>query len=171
MGIYCLTYIGPYVACGFDNKFDKQQYRCCPNKNCREYHKRVWQNYFFCPFCGFEIELTEFSISVEGVDKEKIRMVPDFDEALYTPLGDELYLWQKQNNVHIWMPNKHLKCEEYPEIVMDNKQSSIQDIPVELPAKQIEAFKTQFKNALLILERNYGKEKMTYKWGVVHQVH
>ena len=170
MGIDYSTYIGPYVECRFSNKDDIEKRRCCPKKDCKEYGKNLWdEKQKFCNQCGEKITAVEFPVVVGAVDEYEIRM--SFNEALHTPMGDELHFWQKENNIHIWMPNQYLKCEEYPRIELEHQQSSIRDIPVELPANQIEAFKIQFEKEIAVLESNYGKENMTFKWGVVYQVH
>lgn len=169
MGIDYSTYIGPYVECRFGKKNDVDKYRCCPTKTCKSYHKKIWGDHPFCDQCGAKIELTEFPVVVGAVDEYEIRM--SFDEALHTPMGDSLHFWQKENNVHIWMPNQHLECEEYPRIKLEHSESSIQEIDPNCPNGQIAAFRNQFKEELAVLESNYGKENMTFKWGVVHQVY
>lgn len=170
MSIDYSTYIGPYVECRFENKETTEKRRCCPTKSCKRFGKEVYEKATkFCDQCGAQIEVVEFPKIVEAVDDYELRM--SMDEALHTPMGDELHFWQKENNIHIWMPNRYLKCEDYPRIEVEHRESSIQEIPVELPAAQIAAFKSQFEKELAMLAKEYGDDKMTYKWGVIHQVH
>jgi len=170
MSIDYSTYIGPYVECRFENKNDIEKRRCCPNKDCKEYSKKTYDNkHKFCDQCGTKITIIEFPIIVEAVNDYDLRM--EMDEALHTPMGDSLHFWQKENNIHVWMPNQFLECDEFPRVKIDHHESSIQEIPLGMPLGQIETFKRQFEKELALLAQKYGEANMTYKWGVIHQVH
>lgn len=170
MGIDYSTYVGPYVECRFGNKETIENRRTCPNKLCKQFGKEIYENSTkFCDQCGSQIDVVEFHKTVEAVNNYELRM--SFNEALVTPLGDGIYFWQKENNIHVWIPNQYLMCDEYPRVKVEHRESSIQEIPIELPAAQIAAFKKQFAKELAVLSEAYGADKMTYKWGIIHQVY
>ena len=169
MGIDYSTYVGPYAECHFSSKDAVDKYRCCLTKTCKLYHNKILHDYKFCNQCGAKIECAEVPVVVDDVDTEEIRM--SFNEVLCTPMGDGLYFWQKKNKTHIWMPNRHLKCDEYPRIELKHRGSSIREIPIDFPRVQLNAFISQFDKELAVLCDKYGAENVKVKWGIVHQVH
>lgn len=169
MSIDYSTYIGPYVECNYHLIPSVKKYKSCPTKNCKVYGTQIYSDKSFCDQCGSKIDLVEFSIEKPSVDADEFRML--IDEKLYNCIGDDLHFWQKNNKKHIWLPNRALNCPEFPLYKIEHEDSSIQELSIDAPIKQLEAFKVQFKNEIEIMESLYGKENVAFKWGFIHQVH
>lgn len=145
-----------------------EKHRTCTRDTCSQYEQKVYEKKTkFCVQCGSPIEDRDFPIEVDSVNAHEVHE-DLLGESLYRPSGG-FYYWQKENNLHIWLANRHIpKARKFS---FDPKEN-IQLIPVtpELIATDIEQFSDFYEKELVILRQEYGEENVAVVWGLIHYI-
>lgn len=94
-------------------------------------------------------------------------------EALYPALGDQLLLWQKQHNIHLYLPNRDIVYEndECRAVSVQHNEASVHRIDSNIIIEQIWSFSRQFEKEIEVVDSIYGDKNVAVRWGIVHQVH
>jgi hypothetical protein len=169
MGIDYTTYMGPHVRCKVTKVSSTEKHRTCSRDSCSQYEQRVYDNKTkFCVQCGSPIEDRDFPIQVDSVDAHEVRE-DLLDEALTTPSGDYFYRWMRDNNIHIWLANRHVPGARKFSF---SPRENTQNVPVtpEMIAVEITAFSDFYEKELVILRQEYGEENVEVLWGLIHYI-
>ena len=169
MGIDYTTYMGPHVRCKVTKVPSTEKKRTCSRETCSQYEQTVYDdNTKFCIQCGSPIEDRDFPIEVDSVSAYEVRM-DLLEESLYDVPGDSFHRWQRENNTHIWLANRHVTDARDWSF---NPKEDIQLVPVtpELIATEIEQFSDFYEKELVILRQEYGEENVAVEWGLIHYI-
>jgi len=169
MGIDYTTYLGPHVRCKVTKVPSTKKIRSCSRETCSQYEQEIHSNKpGYCIQCGSPIAERDLPIEVDSVIAYEVRM-DLLGESLYDVPGDSFHHWQKENNTHIWLANRHVPDARHWSF---NPRENIQLIPVtpELMATEITQFSDFYEKELTILRQEYGEENVEVHWGLIHYI-
>lgn len=166
MGIDYTVHIGPYVECKNERIDIKKTRRACTNEKCKAHKDHVWEmKVNFCSVCGTKIGQVEF---VEKGDKFFVD-AEEIGEMLH-----DVRLNQKvKEYVQYWLPNHARPNKKSRDFNFDPKHDEdfVDEIQADTIAEDLKEFKEQYKDAIAKLVKEYGKDNVTVKWGVIFYSH
>lgn len=173
MSIDYSTYIGPYVSCKTHKVDETRTKRTCSNTACAKHEHEVWdKNTQFCSACGAAIADREYVVQVDNVNASEIQ-VTLLAEALTRPLGDSMWKWMQDNNLHLWISNMLTIPGQERNFSFDPKyeEQYIPNIDQAMIDAEMERFTDRFEKEIELLRQEYGEYNVALQWGLVHYIH
>lgn len=158
MGISTNIHIGPYmIVTGEKIEMIDREIRTCSNKKCETY--KINQEYVksqnFCAECGSEIAIKKY--------KEKWVSDPHqlISDEPYDDFSDELCWTDPMGcNSGVFIANHEAPFDkDRDEDLVDLTSVNIQE--------EIEWFKNKYKDIIEIFHKEFGKNSVKIKWGVI----
>lgn len=154
MSTYQSVYVGAIALCKATISYEVEPILGCKKCN-RELDRYLSKLNAFCEKCGTKLEVvSEFKHEV-GMDACAISA--KCGERLFSPE----YAYPK--DIHYYIPNKKTKAKLSSDLF--NEGGSFLEILSSSKEECIRAMYNDFKNELEILEKEYGKENVSIKFG------
>lgn len=158
MSIDYMIHIGPYVVCKNEQIDVKKTRRSCTNENCKRHKEHVWDTSVnFCVTCGSKIG------QVDYIEKDA-KICVDSEE-----LNEDLHPCSQlnQDNLEYWLPNKGLPGSRMLSFNPKYDEEFAEAISPKEIGNDIEEFKNHYKTAIAKLTKEFGKNNVEVKWGVI----
>jgi len=166
MGTFASSYVGPYFKIKRKTEEIQKEYKCCDNKSCQRFEKRLSElksTIKFCPECGQPIQthsepdvvVLSFWNSPIGGKNDNLIDISNYDEHL--------------------MPGYHIIIPNLISLIPENFKTKDDDDFILIPEmencfdkikKDLEDFKENCKKYIPELEEFYGKENIEIHWGI-----
>lgn len=160
------AYVGPYIECQTVPQKVIKKIHCCVNENCQNYHYFLFDNKIkFCAFCGSEIQKVERE--EQGYNWQAIKPWQILPEDTLT--SPQHYLYDGQNR--IFMPNVVKTDKREIHFYEEKHMILFTDEQLHLVNEEKTWFQEKYKNEIEILEKAFGKDKVSVNWGVVLNNH
>jgi len=165
MGLSYSLYIGPYIQCTEIATPYEINKRACWNRQCSQAEQSVWDNEkLFCSKCGNAIENKKISKVGNQCREAWEDMVTEYKEHLY-PVNSP----QKSNHI-IMVPNIQMKTISRS-LAFNTRSDSINvEVTPQSITDELKNFKTEMNSEIAIVEKYWGKENVTIKWGIIHEI-
>lgn len=151
MGMRLSVTIGPYVeVIGKLTKTKIKVKRVCPN-----HPNQKNDNAKFCPACGTEIQNVDYTETKVLTPSRVLWSDERFEDSIYSPEGME----------EIFLPNKSVPKK----IKIDSDYGGTVDLSSvdEIKDNQLKWMQETYSEEINFLIENFGKDKVSVKWGVV----
>ena len=143
--------IGPYVqVIGKITKTEIKVKRVCPN-----HPNQKNDNAKFCPTCGTEIQNVDYTETKVLTPSRVLWSDERFEDSIYSPGGME----------EIFLPNKSVPKK----IKIDSDYGGTVDLSSVdvIKSDQLKWMQETYSEEINFLIENFGKDKVSVKWGVV----
>jgi hypothetical protein len=157
MGVDYHVHFGPFVRVFNPKQPASESITACFNSQCTEFRKVAFSK--FCAFCGNPISKGD----VPKMERVKFDYYEELEECLvpsiyYKPEGLDEY--------EFLIPNKNFGISR-PTFLDARCDSTVVGLSPSEIEEELTHFRTTFSKQIEILEKAFGQDKISIKWGMI----